>query len=368
MFESEEEHHQTATKANHSDFEQRRLSALAEYQILDTAEEAAFDEITELASFICDTPVAIINIIDGHRQWFKSVKGLPVREVPLDNSIYCLAVLRPKLFIIPDSLFDICPTSTSVFPDNLELRFCAGAPLIDRDKFSLGALCVLDHQPRRLSERQLFALEALSNQVMTQLELKRSLRQTKALIERLEEAKEDLARRVSTDYLTGLFNRRAFEHRLTQELALMKRGAPQATLLMMDLDFFKDINDRFGHQAGDQVLKGFASLCEEVFRKTDVVARWGGEEFVVLMPRTTPKQAHQAAQRLHQRLADKHITVAEGASLMVTFSAGLCVVDECSDPDRSLDRVDKLLYNAKGQGRDTIACECCESSAVTGRV
>lgn len=345
-----------------TDFEQRRLAALADYQILDTEDESAFDDITELASFICDAPIAVINFIDRDRQWFKSVKGLDARETPLDVSICAHAILQSDLFIIPDTTKDRRFSSNPLVTQEPNLRFYAGALLKDRDELPLGTLCVLDHQPRELDERQLSALQALANQVMALLELKRSLREKQSLIERLEDAQEELAHSAATDHLTGLLNRRTFENRLTREFAFIERGGPEAALLLIDLDYFKEINDQFGHLAGDQALVGFANLCREVFRQTDLVARWGGEEFVVLMPRTNPKDAHAAVERLRRRLANTSLLDKEIPQTAITFSTGLCALTSQSDLEEVMDSVDRLLYQAKEEGRDRVVCTCCSEA------
>lgn len=345
-----------------TDIEQRRLAALADYQILDTDEESAFDDIAELASFICDAPIAVINFIDQDRQWFKSVKGLNVRETPLDVSICAHAILQSDLFIIPDTTKDRRFSSNPLVTQEPNLRFYAGSLLKDRDALPLGTLCVLDHQPRELDERQLSALQALANQVMALLELKRSLREKQTLIEQLKDTQEELAHSAATDHLTGMLNRRTFENLLAREFALIERGGPEAALLLMDLDYFKEINDQFGHQAGDQALVGFADLCGEVFRQTDVVARWGGEEFVVLMPRTNPRNAHAAVERLRQKLANANFLDKEIRQTAITFSTGLCVLTSQSILKGVMDSVDRLLYQAKEEGRDRVVCTCCSKT------
>lgn len=346
-----------STKACSVGYEELRLSALAEYRILDTADDPAFDEIAEVASVICEAPIAVINFIDCDRQWFKSVKGLAVRETPLDVSICVHAILQPGLFVVPDTLDDPRFANNPLVTGDPGLRFYAGALLESRDGYPLGTLCVLDYQPRELNERQLFALQALANQVMAHLELMRTHREQKKLIAELEAVREELAERASTDPLTGLLNRRAFEQRLAQEVALIKRGAPAAAILVLDLDHFKRVNDDFGHQVGDRVLVRFAELCGEVFRQADVVARWGGEEFIVLMPRTTLKQANRAAERVRKQLARIPFKVEAVERLRVTVSIGISELTETSPPHRAIHAADQMLYRAKKLGRNCTVFE-----------
>lgn len=156
--------------------EEQRLAALAGYQILDTPYEGDFDDISRLASQICDTPIAVVNLIDAGRQWFKSEVGLGVRETPIDSSICAHAILQPALFEVPDTLEDPRFFCNPLVTGNPHLRFYAGAPLRTPDGFQLGTVCVLDHQPRQLSARQREGLLALSRQTMALMELRRALR------------------------------------------------------------------------------------------------------------------------------------------------------------------------------------------------
>ena len=335
----------------------QRLQTLADYQILDTPEEAAFDDIVEVASLICEAPIAVINFIDRDRQWFKSEKGLGVRETPLDFSICAHAILQRGLFIVPDTTRDPRFADNPLVTGEPHLRFYAGALLESRDGYPLGTLCVLDYQPRELTERQRFALQALANQVMAHLELMQAHREQAELIRELEAARHELVRHAATDPLTGLLNRRAFEQRLNQEVALIQRGAPAAALMLIDLDHFKTVNDTLGHQAGDEVIVRFTALCREVFRQADVIGRWGGEEFVVMLPRATVAEAQHAAGRLHQLLATTSMRDDIALPLHITASIGVCSLTGASTLDECLQKTDELLYQAKEQGRNRTVCE-----------
>lgn len=161
--------------------EDERLAALRRYNILDTEPEAAFDDITRLAAQICEAPIAVINLIDSGRQWFKSEIGLGVRETPLDISICAHAILQPGLFVVPDTLKDERFRGNPLVKGDPFLRFYAGALLATPDGQALGTVCVLDHQPRELTPLQGAALTALARQTMAQLELRQALRQAERL-------------------------------------------------------------------------------------------------------------------------------------------------------------------------------------------
>ncbi|MGJ7462310.1 sensor domain-containing diguanylate cyclase [Halomonas sp. MA07-2] len=340
-----------------AEYETRRLQALDSYQILDTPEESAFDEIVEVVSIICEAPIAVINFIDRDRQWFKSEKGLGVRETPLDISICAHAILQPGLFIVPDTTRDPRFANNPLVTGEPHLRFYSGALLESRDGYPLGTLCVLDYQPRELAERQRFALQALANQVMAHMQLMQAHSEQAELIRELKATRQELTKLAATDPLTGLLNRRAFEQRYNQELALIQRGAPAAALMMIDLDHFKTVNDTLGHQAGDEVIVRFAELCREAFRQADVMGRWGGEEFVVMLPKASVAEAQHAAERLHRLLATTPMRDGSSSSLYISASIGICSMSSSSTMDESLHITDELLYQAKEQGRNRTVCE-----------
>lgn len=343
--------------------EEARLAVLASYCILDTLPDKAFDDITELAALICDTPIAVINFVDRHRQWFKSERGLGVRETQLDISICAHVILQSELFVVPDTREDPRFACNPLVTGVPYLRFYAGALLKSPEGFPLGTLCVLDHKPRELTEKQRIALTALANQVMNNLELIRIQQAQATLIQQLQSAQKELIHLASTDPLTGLYNRRAFEERLSQEQALIQRDNAPAVLMLMDLDHFKTINDDFGHEAGDLVIEQFSRVCKSVFRQSDVIGRWGGEEFVVLLSGTTETDAQQAAERLHQSLRQTPMMHDEHPPLFITVSIGLCSLSKDCELEDALRLADELLYKAKDSGRN---CTVCASGATYG--
>lgn len=161
-----------AVKAQHHPKEAARLVALRRYDVLDTVRESDYDDIVKLASRICNAPIAVINLIDAERQWFKAEIGLGVRETPLKTSLCAHAILEDRFVEIPDTLLDPRMRDNPLCLDDPGLRFYAGALLITPDNYPIGALCVLDFQPRVLDEFQREALRTLAAQVMAQIELR----------------------------------------------------------------------------------------------------------------------------------------------------------------------------------------------------
>ncbi|SMQ93993.1 sensor histidine kinase [Xanthomonas fragariae] len=152
-----------------------RLQALRGYRILDTPREAAFEDITRLASIICQTPIALISLVDDDRQWFKSERGLGERETPLFKSMCAYALLDNDVLVVPDTRSDVRFARNPLVTGEAPLYFYAGAVLRTADGLPLGTVCVLDRQPRQLTDEQIEALRALARQTMAQLELRRAL-------------------------------------------------------------------------------------------------------------------------------------------------------------------------------------------------
>ena len=170
--------------------ESARLEALRQYQILDTGPEEVFDDITRLAAYICETPIAVISLVDENRQWFKARIGLGPSETSRDCAFCAHAILEETPMVIPDALSDNRFADNPLVTSEPYIRLYAGVPLTTPEGFRIGTLCVIDRVSRTLTQEQVAVLRMLGNQVMAQLDLRRDLSiATKALMEhkRMEE-------------------------------------------------------------------------------------------------------------------------------------------------------------------------------------
>jgi tetratricopeptide (TPR) repeat protein len=168
-----------------------RLNALRQYQILDTAPEKVFDDFTFLAAQICDTPVALISLLDGNRQWFKSKVGLTVTETSRDVAFCAYSILQQKPLVVRNALADPRFATNPLVTSDPNIRFYAGAPLVTSEGFAIGTLCVIDLVPRDLSPKQVEGLRVLSEQVMAQFELRRNvITMSRTVIQRQQAAAE----------------------------------------------------------------------------------------------------------------------------------------------------------------------------------
>ena len=172
-------------------------------------------------------------------------------------------------------------------------------------------------------------------------------REREALITQLQATSD-------TDFLTGLMNRRAFFTQGEPQFAIAQRYQNDLALILMDIDYFKQVNDEYGHQNGDAVLQQVAALCRQMHRKVDIVVRYGGEEFLMLLPQTNLAQATVVAEKLRISIAAQTVTLTSGATLRISASFGVAAYDDDTSLDALIWRADKALYKAKNSGRNQV--------------
>jgi diguanylate cyclase (GGDEF)-like protein len=308
-----------------------RLEALDRFDILDTPKEEAFDRIARLIRNIFDVPIGVVSVIDGHRQWIKASDGTKVREIERRKTFCALTIRSSGPLIVPDALADPRFRESPHVVGYPHVRFYAGMPLTTHDGYNIGTVCAIGHEPRAFSEREADILSDLARVTMDELELRQL---------------------AVTDNLTGLMSRGAFREEAENTIALALRHKHHLSMVAIDLDHFKSINDQHGHGAGDIVLRGVAQACMETQRQTDHLGRLGGEEFAVLLPHTDRAGAMEAAEKL--RLAIQKLSFDAGAKKIgVTASFGIASLDlETRDFDTLLAHADAALYEAKAAGRN----------------
>jgi diguanylate cyclase (GGDEF)-like protein len=202
-----------------------------------------------------------------------------------------------------------------------------------------------------------FQYEEVETRVRTMLKKREVFRALELANEELRRANERMARLIQFDEKTGLYNYRYFMERLTEEFKRARRYGNRLTLAMFDIDHFKEVNDRFGHPAGDTALKEFGEIMVRSSRETDIIARYGGEEFVALLPQTTAVHGQRLAERI-RRVTEAHRfhgTDAPEAMIRVTVSAGVATFplnERILLPEDLIKAADDALYRAKGAGRN----------------
>ncbi|HPC36688.1 MAG TPA: diguanylate cyclase [Candidatus Marinimicrobia bacterium] len=216
---------------------------------------------------------------------------------------------------------------------------------------------ILDNLFRRFETRELHlkeAIEALKSARSDLQELNTLLdTRVQERTQALEEANRRLESLSTTDALTGIYNRRHFDQELKREIARSKRYNSPLSLLMLDIDLFKIVNDTYGHLLGDEVLKAIGQILTNCLRKNDICARYGGEEFVVLLPETGEKEAFLVAEKIRATVAKREIAF-EQSLARVTISIGIAQFNstEMAEGTQLVDAADKALYQAKRSGRN----------------
>lgn len=187
-------------------------------------------------------------------------------------------------------------------------------------------------------------------------EQQRHVSVAEAKIRQLERELSDLSDKVRIDQLTGVLNRRGLEEAFVKEVSRAQRGESQLSVALLDIDNFKKLNDTLGHDAGDKALQHLANIVKETIRPTDVVARFGGEEFVILLPNTPLNEGVEAVVRLQRELTKKFF-LHNNERLLVTFSAGVALFKQDEDQSSVLQRADKAMYLAKKSGKNRVMNE-----------
>nr|WP_295549405.1 diguanylate cyclase [uncultured Pseudacidovorax sp.] len=305
-----------------------RVCALHALGVLDTPPEERFDRVTRLARRMFHVPIALVSLVDADRQWFKSSQGVQDRQLPRDTSFCGHAILQDDVMEVPDLARDERFHDNPLVVDGPRVRFYAGAPLVDPQGMRLGTLCILDHKPREMSDDDRAVLRDLADMVREELVAQHA---------------------ATTDHLTQLNNRRGLELLGRHVLAACSRNGHPARLLFLDLDGFKQINDRFGHAEGDIALQQFADALRRVFRATDVSSRLGGDEFVVLMGDADDAAARAALDRLSDVIDE--CNRARPPGLALRYSAGLARWAPGGAPAVAalLHDADRAMYQEKQQ-------------------
>jgi diguanylate cyclase (GGDEF)-like protein len=319
--------------------DEARVAVLHDLGVLDGPRDPELDALTRIASYICGTPTAVLNLVDRDRQWQAAAYGAEPGEVTRDQSMCGYSVLSHDVTYTPDASLD------RVFRDNphvtgelADIRLYVAAPLIARSQV-VGTLCAFAPEPAELTRVQIERLRDLADTASRLLQLRRTA--------------GELADAATRDPLTGLPNRALFEEALLRAFARRDRALTWPGVDFLDLDGFKPVTDPHGHAAGDVVLREVAARLLGCVRATDLVARLGGDEFVVLVEEPPGESAMrdlgQVADRVRDAVAGT-VTLPDGGTVELGASVGFAASAGADEPPEALvERADAAMYDDKAR-------------------
>lgn len=329
--------------------EKERLACLRDLKILDTPIEQRFERLTRIVCRALDVPIAAISLVDEQRQWFKSIQGLNCSQTSRDVAFCSHTILQNEVMIVPDALEDPRFCENPLVLEDPFIRFYAGFPLTIGDNFRIGTLCAIDQKPRTFSDSQTIVFKDLAEMIQSELSNIELTETHQILINDLKDAE----RAALIDGLTRLWNRVGAEKLMDREWSAASRNQSEISIAMVDVDNFKAINDEYGHCVGDEVLKHLSQVIQTTLRPYDVVARWGGDEFLILMPGCETQNLYRTLERIKIAI-DEMPAQTEAGELSITVSMGAITACPSGGDDvmAFLKLADQAMYEAKNLGRD----------------
>ena len=322
---------------------QTALVALSQCHLKVTEREKAIDCSVRIAAQLLEADYSAVALLDPDDRlilraaWGQDTKRLIGMELEQgDKSQTGYTILREEPVLVQDYSQ---LTEFSVPPLVSQYKISSGlsVPMLSRGKV-IGAMLAHSKTPRHFNQETVPILSLIANQTAITVDKIRLHDETRQL--------------AFTDELTGLYNRRHFIKLANTEVDRAFRYKHSLAFMIFDLDRFKQVNDTYGHPAGDQVLKTVASLARLELRDIDLLARYGGEEFVILLPETGRRGARAIAERLRKRIAQTQITAAQ-EKISITISLGVSTLSSrCNNLANLIEASDKALYNAKETGRN----------------
>lgn len=318
--------------------EPERLRALAACGVMYEPPDPRFERLTRLATRLYDADVAFIGLVDDESQWLISVSSDALsRRVSRSDSVCNLIVESGEPMVVGNLHTDPRLAGHPLVP-HLTLSFYAGAPILMNQTLVAGTLCVMRRTPASEDQFDIEPLLDLASVAGSELEHIKLNRELKLFAE--------------TDALTGLPNRRAYDDAIANALRRAKHTGASASLLLVDLDRFKQVNDIDGHQRGDEVLRQIARVLADVPRRPlDSVARIGGEEFAIILPDTDARGARAVALSVLSVVRTAAIPHPAGGQVTVSVG-GATTIGGDLDTATLYASADSALYAAKRSGRD----------------
>lgn len=332
-----------------------RVAALHSMLLLATPDQVALNRITAMAQRHFQVPIALVSLVDQDQQWFKFCIGLPVRSTARDISFCGHAILGQGPMVVPDTRQDARFADNPLVTGPPFIRFYAGYPLRSEDGFAIGTLCMIDDKVRAWSEPDRQMLIDLGETAQTLLHCHTIGLMQRQLVEQLDLAQRELL----LDPFLRIWNKPAMSQLLSQRWAQARQQGSSFVLGVVDIDDFKQVNDRYGHLVGDHVLRQVCTALQTALGDSSSLGRLGGDEFLLLLELPAQRSLARLATQLGQALAWHGGVWDNGQPIEVTYSVGLLEVS----PDRLpaslsaqalLARADAAMYQAKQRGKNQV--------------
>jgi len=330
------------------------LNVLDIYESLTTLHSSS-DILSDIANKVASSLDAVrcsivqIDEKENSGNIIASNDDVQTKGVSIDLAIYPevrRAIELKRDVIINDIQSDPVMKASGKHLNELPFHSLAVIPISIRDKFIGTLLLRVATEKERISEKEISFCQVVARAAENVLENAR-------LVDSLRVANMELEKLATTDGLTGLFNHRYFYNRLEEEYNISLRYHVSLSCIMLDIDFFKKINDTYGHRKGDTILKELARVILRTIRKTDVAARYGGEEFVILLPHTEEKGAMFQAERIRTSVKkSKYSALPAKEPLTISLGITTCNQEDISRAEDLVKFADKALYEAKKRGRN----------------
>jgi len=316
------------------------LATLDDFRILDTEPDLRFDNLVEIASAHFGTPIALVSLVDADRQWFKAKVGLSANQTPRRMAFCAHSIANPDVVtVIEDAALDTRFQTNPLVTGDPNIRFYAGAPILAEDGAAMGTVCVIDRVPRKFGPEERAMLARMADNARSLMELHR---------------RNSLLREAADrDPLTGLLNRRGLDREIKRAMGAVLAGE-NCGLLYLDLDKFKLVNDSYGHEIGDGLLRETARRLQTAARQGDFVARIGGDEFVVLLVHPVDQTVLElVSMRVLRACAAPVMMHDQAVGVGVSIGAAQAPRDAVAPRDL-LRAADRAMFDAKRAGRGQV--------------
>jgi diguanylate cyclase (GGDEF)-like protein len=329
-----------------------RIAGLHKFDGFYTPLEERFERISRLGKKALGVRAAGVTLISDETLWFKSILGWRISELMLKDSLEQPMLDSGEALIVLDTHKDARFAQAPLVTAGPKFRFYAGYPIRDVDGEIIGTFSAFDTQPKQADETLIKTLLDLGQLAERELLTKELWDAQSQLVSKLGSAR----RQALLDILTRVWNRRGGVELLDSVLEQSASSGERCAVCIVDIDHFKQINDKYGHPVGDQALRKIAASIVASVRPDDIVSRHGGDEFLVILRDAAPELCRTVAERISKNIAKTRLRTRQGsASVTVSIGMAVSVAGKSTTAAKIIEQADQALYHTKHSGRDGAA-------------